>query len=133
MIHEKKIEARRRGDEFEERQLSVCPCCLAPIPNCAKLSVKLCIKWAEQGCSASQFWLGNDYKDGEGVNVDMHKAAYWYHRSTAQGHTMVHCAIGRFHFEGLGGCDKSYPTAEKFYASATAKMTHVHNLTLLKG
>jgi TPR repeat protein len=41
---------------------------------------------ADQGLTAGEFNLGNCHRDGEGTEVDLGKARYWFERAAAKGH-----------------------------------------------
>jgi TPR repeat protein len=57
---------------------------------------------AEADDPIAQFFLGEMYLHGKGVDQDFEQAAHWYERAALNGHPEVQAAIGSLEMLGLG-------------------------------
>jgi TPR repeat protein len=57
---------------------------------------------AEAGMPEAQLNLGELYQSGQGVDLDLQKALYWYEQAAAAGLAEAHLNIGVMYLEGLG-------------------------------
>ena len=57
---------------------------------------------AEAGMPEAQLNLGLLYQSGQGVNIDLEKALYWYERAASAGLAEAHLNLGMMYFEGIG-------------------------------
>jgi uncharacterized protein len=79
-------------------------------------AVKLWREQALKGDADAQFNLGQSYKMGRGVNVDLDVALDWYRRAAAQGHLKAADSIGHvMHYQGKIAPSLPYlqPSAER--------------------
>ncbi|WP_042700469.1 tetratricopeptide repeat protein, partial [Methanocorpusculum bavaricum] len=70
--------------------------------NKEKRAVEQCTKAAEQGDAHAQNNLGASYEDGEGVEKDLDKAAYWYTKAAEQGNAEAQNNLGVCYENGKG-------------------------------
>jgi len=57
---------------------------------------------ADQGATFAENSLGCCYRDGEGTEVDLDKARYWFERAAAKGHTLAENSLGCCYLDGTG-------------------------------
>jgi hypothetical protein len=60
------------------------------------------IRAAEQGDAEAQCDLANRYEEGEGVQKDLNKAAYWYGKSAEQGNANSQFCLASCYSDGSG-------------------------------
>jgi TPR repeat protein len=58
---------------------------------------------AEGGDTIAQYFLGEMYLHGKGVDQDFDQAAAWYARAAEHGHPQAQAALGSLEMLGLGG------------------------------
>lgn len=63
--------------------------------------ITLATQSAEQGNAKGQFILGNIYREGLGVAVDLNKAFDLYMKSAHQGYSEAQNAVGGFYRDGI--------------------------------
>ena len=68
---------------------------------------------AEAGDPIAQYFLGEMYLQGKGVNQDFAQAAAWYEKAAVGGHTDAQAAIGSLEMLGLGV--PRHPTSGYFW------------------
>ena len=56
---------------------------------------------AEAGMPEAQLNLGLLYQSGQGVNIDLEKALYWYEQAASAGLAEAHLNLGMMYFEGM--------------------------------
>eukprot|EP00614_Pseudopedinella_elastica_P001196 CAMPEP_0172606202 /NCGR_PEP_ID=MMETSP1068-20121228/26396_1 /TAXON_ID=35684 /ORGANISM="Pseudopedinella elastica, Strain CCMP716" /LENGTH=142 /DNA_ID=CAMNT_0013408851 /DNA_START=53 /DNA_END=481 /DNA_ORIENTATION=- len=86
-----------------------------------KRRVKYLIKKADSGDMASQFLVGNRYKQGEGVNQDETEAIRYWRMASIQGHGPAECMLGKFANRGWGGFEQSQAKAGEHYEVAAER------------
>src|SRR5690242_7922357 len=59
-------------------------------------------KAAEQGSDKAQFYLGDCYENGHGVDRDVTNAANWYKKASEQGNPDAQCRLGECYEKGSG-------------------------------
>ena len=57
---------------------------------------------AEKGDAAGQYWLGNHYCDGKGVQMDFKEAVNWYLLAAEQSYAPAQASMGYMYDAGLG-------------------------------
>lgn len=72
---------------------------------------------AEQGCSAAQNNLANQYSTGEGVTEDHTKAIYWYTQAAEQGNVAAQYNLAGEYYSGKN-VEQDYVEAAKWYKKA---------------
>jgi len=65
------------------------------------------IQLSNIGCSTSQFFLGQAYEQGRGVDRDMITATKYYKEAAHSGHPEAKYNLGIFYLKGEGGCECS--------------------------
>ncbi|EGB07814.1 hypothetical protein AURANDRAFT_27542, partial [Aureococcus anophagefferens] len=73
---------------------------------------------ANQGYAAGELNLGSCYGNGQGTEVDLGKARYWYARAAAKGHETAITFLGSAYRLGRFGLVKSDKKAAKIYRRA---------------
>ncbi len=58
-------------------------------------SFQACSRLAQKGDKAAQYWLGQKYRLGEGVDEDKLQSISWYRKSAEQGHAFAQYWTGR--------------------------------------
>ncbi len=80
-------------------------------------------KWyrlaAEQGDEIAQWYVGNLYRNGQGVTQDFATAAEWYRKSAMQGYAFAQDFLGDLYSEGRGVA-QDYVLAYMWYSLAAA-------------
>lgn len=61
-----------------------------------------CIQAAEEGHSLAQYFLGERYEKGWGLQQSYLRAALWYRRAAKQGHSQSQLALGVMYAAGRG-------------------------------
>jgi len=84
---------------------------------------------AAQGNAKAQFYLGDIYRDGEGVVPDDAEAVKWYKLSAAQGHASAQLDLGNMYTKGHGVVE-DFAEAMKWYKLA-AEQGHAGALSNL--
>ena len=56
---------------------------------------------AEAGMPEAQLNLGLLYQSGQGVNIDLEKALYWYEQAASAGLADAHLNLGMMYFQGM--------------------------------
>lgn len=79
-------------------------------------------KEAIKGNSEAQYYLGRMYRWGEGTNVDLKKAVYWYAKGADQGNRKAQNNLGIMYANGLG-VKKDLKKAIKLYTLSAAQGT----------
>jgi len=74
-------------------------------------------KLAEQGNITAQFDLAIAYENGDGVEKDYIKAAYWYTKAAEQGDADAQFNLGSLYYSG-NGVEKSYEKAVYWWQKA---------------
>ena len=77
-------------------------------------------KAAEQGYADAQFFLGDMYDNGRGVQKDYAQAVKWYRKAAEQGDAMAQGSLG-FMYENGRGVQKDKKEAAKWYRKAGIK------------
>lgn len=72
------------------------------------------VSYAEKGDIDSQFALGVKYHLGDGVEVDMAKAAYWYLKASNMGHLGAKSNLAALYYDGKG-VQQDYRKAIELY------------------
>lgn len=72
---------------------------------------------AKQGDPSAQYSLGLMYYRGEGVNLDPHEAAHWYHKAADQGDPDAQLNLGLLYAMGEG-VKRNYVQAFKWFSLA---------------
>ena len=84
------------------------------MPRDPALAAKWLRKAADQGDVWSEYNLGLQYFDGEGVSQDYAMAAKLYEKAADQGNAMAQYSLGVMYTQGLG-VDQNYATAATWY------------------
>ena len=74
-------------------------------------------KPAEQGNMDAQFFLGQCYQRGQGVDQDYTEAVKWFHKAAEQGMAEAQWVLGQVYFDGQG-VPQDYAEAVKWYGKA---------------
>lgn len=74
-------------------------------------------KWAERGNAVAMAYLGDCYRDGEGVAQDCNEAAEWYRKAADLGNDYAMANLGDCYLNG-NGVSKNYREAVKWYKKA---------------
>ena len=61
-----------------------------------------CEKAAEQGAEIAQFYMGESYYRGKGVQKNFKIALEWFEKAAKQGHPKAQYMVGLIHYEGNG-------------------------------
>lgn len=72
---------------------------------------------AEQGQARAQFYLGNCYRNGIGVNENLDEAIKWYKKAAEQGYTNAQDQLGDMYLYGKG-VEKDEDEAQRWYKTA---------------
>lgn len=64
--------------------------------------IDFCIQAAEEGHSLAQYFLGERYEKGWGLQQSYLRAALWYRRAAKQGHSQSQLALGVMYAIGRG-------------------------------
>jgi len=70
--------------------------------SCSDGNINICMKEANQGNAASQYYLGFFYDTGEGVKQDKQKAVEWYRKAAEQGDARAQIDLGFAYSHGEG-------------------------------
>ena len=68
----------------------------------AAAAFKLFKPLAEEGDASAQFWLGQMYDLGKGVQQNLSEASLWYRRAAEQGNVMAQHNLGHMYESGEG-------------------------------
>ena len=85
---------------------------------------------AEQGDADAQYWFGELYLSGQGVNKDLNQAFKWIFLSAEQGYESAQFRLGAVYLLGIGGT-KNYKQAAKWFRLA-AEQGHLEAQEYLK-
>ena len=72
---------------------------------------------AHDGDSDAQNILGECYYEGRGTNIDMEKAARWFHEAAEQGNVEAQFSIGACYYDGEG-VEQDYEQAARWFTTA---------------
>ena len=75
---------------------------------------------AEAGMPEAQLNLGLLYQSGQGVNIDLEKALYWYEQAASAGLAEAHLNLGMMYFEGLN-VEQDYTVSFREFQSASTQ------------
>ncbi len=87
---------------------------------------------AINGDADAQFNLGQAYKLGRGVEVDLAQASDWYRKAALQGHLQAEDNFGLVQFQ-LGARDKAMPFIEKSSARGEPRAQYILGTALFNG
>jgi uncharacterized protein len=87
---------------------------------------------AINGDADAQFNLGQAYKLGRGVEVDLAQASDWYRKAAMQGHLQAEDNFGLVQFQ-LGARDKAMPFIEKSAARGEPRAQYILGTALFNG
>jgi len=87
---------------------------------------------AEKGSADAQFNLGQAYKLGRGVPVDLHQAEQWYGKAARQGHDEAEAFYGLALFEN-GKRAEAAPWLERAVARGDARAQYILGVMLFNG
>ena len=73
---------------------------------------------AEAGMPEAQLNLGLLYQSGQGVDIDVEKAFYWYEKAASAGLAEAHLNLGMMYFEGLN-VEQDYTISFQEFQSAS--------------
>ena len=63
--------------------------------------LRACLERAKRGDADAQVQLGNRYREGNGVSMDLVEAVSWYRKAADQGDAKAQCSIGfNYYTEG---------------------------------
>ena len=75
---------------------------------------------AEAGMPEAQLNLGLLYQSGQGVNIDLEKALYWYEQAASAGLAEAHLNLGMMYFEGMS-VEQDYTVSFREFQSASTQ------------
>jgi uncharacterized protein len=97
-----------------------------------KMAIKEWRPLAINGDADAQFNLGQAYKLGRGVEVDLAQASDWYRKAAMQGHLQAEDNYGLVQFQ-LGARDKAMPYIEKSAARGEPRAQYILGTALFNG
>src|SRR4051812_38446697 len=72
---------------------------------------------AERGVAAGQLYVGESYRDGDGVPQDYKEAAHWFRLAADQGNALAQFNLGYLYFAGQG-VTQDHKEAVRWYRMA---------------
>ena len=101
----------------------------AAVKDSVQNDLQSLIRNAEQGDADAQYYLGNCYYNGEGVERDYRKAVYWYTKAAEQGNADAQCNLGTCYFWG-NGVVKDLKKAVYWFNKAAAQGVQIPKVIL---
>lgn len=84
---------------------------------------------AEQGDVESQFLLGNVYREGKGIVINLSEAKSWYEKAAKKGHANAQFGLGLMYFQGEG-TRQDYKEALKWWRKSAEQGVRIAQMFL---
>jgi len=102
---------------LSHEQKRTCPLCRAKLPKSEEEMVKNLRPWVEKGKAWAQCFLGEQYRDGKGVEQSYQHAKELYDLAASQGDASAQYSLGCMYRQGQG-VDQNYERAAEYYEAA---------------
>ncbi len=118
-------EADARGNKFGSYNLGRCCYRGWGVPKDPDQAFGYFLKSAKQDHAGAMEYVAHYYFEGtSSVSQDFLKCREWSEKALSQGKISAKYYLGYCYLNGVGGCEKNYPLAHRYFADCSATRNH---------